>query len=126
MEMEVLGPLVDLAPGASSSMDLVWAACRCPGPIIDVTRYGCCARSLELRRRGSVWRVEGAWGVFEPGRVELRPLRSSECLLERAVSPMEPVNLDDDVQLPEDAAEVELVLISGTGDAVRLASARAS
>ena len=40
MEMEVLGPLIDLAPDAVSSMDLVWAACRCPGPISDITRYG--------------------------------------------------------------------------------------
>ncbi len=123
MEMEVLGALVDLAPGASSSMDLVWVACRCPGPIIGVTRYGCCARSLELLQRGGVWHVQGAWGVFESGRVQLRPLGSPDCLLELSVSPMEPVALDHDVRLPEHVAAVELVLISRTGESVPLARA---
>src|SRR5205085_2335542 len=37
MEMEVLGPLQPLMPGEQTSADLVWAACRCPGPIVDVT-----------------------------------------------------------------------------------------
>jgi Domain of unknown function (DUF4380) len=123
MEMEVLGPQVDLAPDAASSMDLAWAACRCPGPISDVTRYGCCGQALELRPGADGWHVQGAWGVFEPGRVQLRPLGAADCLLEQSASPMQPIKLDHDVQLPEQSAAVELVLITGTGESVRLASA---
>jgi hypothetical protein len=126
MEMEVLGPLVDLAPGESSSLDLVWAACRCPGKIVDVTRYACCGRPLELRHHGDGWQVQGAWGVFESGRVQLRPLGESDVLLERSVSPMEPLILDHDVKLPARSAAVELVLVTGAGESVRLDSASAT
>jgi hypothetical protein len=97
--------------------------CRCPGKITNVTRYACCGQALELRRRGSGWHVQGAWGVFESGRVQLRPIGAPDCLLEQSVSPTEPLLLDRDVQLPEHTAGVELVLINGTGDPVSIASA---
>jgi hypothetical protein len=119
MEMEVLGPLTELVPGATSTIDLVWAACRCPGPVIDVTAYGCCARSLEVR--GS--RALGAWGVFESGRMQLRPLGRPEVLLELAANPLEPVELDHSIRVPEGSAALELTLLTDAGESVHVATA---
>jgi hypothetical protein len=123
MEMEVLGPLVDLAPGAESSADLVWAACRCPGPIVDVTRAGCTGRSLQLQRLGDAWHVRGGFGVFAPGHVQLRALGSSTTLLERPAGPLEPIILDDDIALPQKSAGAELVAFDTTGAAAPIARA---
>jgi hypothetical protein len=124
MEMEVLGPLTDLSPGTSSSVDLTWAACRCPGPVIDITPYGCCGRALELSARGGeMWHVQGAWGVFDSGSVRLLTLPTRELLFEQAASPLEPVELDHDVRVPGGTAGVDLVLLRDRGDSVRLVSA---
>ncbi|MFC1606738.1 DUF4380 domain-containing protein [Candidatus Latescibacterota bacterium] len=39
MELEVMGPLTQLAPGMSSSLDVTWQSCRCSG-VKRVTPYG--------------------------------------------------------------------------------------
>ena len=123
MEMEVLGPLVELEPGDASSMDIVFAACCCPGPIVDVTADVCCGGQLELRPQGRAWRVRGAWGVFESGRMQLRAVGASAVLLEQPVTPLEPLKLDASVQLPEGARGVELVFLRDTASPVVVASA---
>ena len=58
MEMEVLGPLKSLSPGEQASSDLIWAACRCPGQIVDATPHGCVGEPLALSAYG---------GLDEPG-----------------------------------------------------------
>jgi hypothetical protein len=121
MEMEVLGPLVELAPGEDASAEMVWAACRCPGPIRDVTPSGCTAEPLELQPVDGTWRVRGAFGVFASGRVQLRA--GSDVLLELTASPFAPLRLDQVVRLPQSAGAVELAFLDDTGDAVPLATA---
>jgi hypothetical protein len=120
MEMEVLGPLVELAPGEEISADVIWAACRCPGPIRQVSRAGCTAEPLEVKRLAEGCRARGAFGVFAPGRVELRA--GSAVLLERTVSPFKPIRLDDLVDVPDSTRTLELVFVDGTGAASPMAT----
>jgi Domain of unknown function (DUF4380) len=126
MEMEVLGPLVELAPGESSSMALMWAACRCPGPVSNVTRDACCGRPLQVERRGNGWHVSGAWGVFESARVQLRTRGTSDVLLEQTAKPLQPFVLEHDVEMPDNAQVLEVVLVRNTGETLLLASSNAS
>jgi hypothetical protein len=121
MEMEVLGPLVELAPGEDASAEIVWAACRCPGPIRDVGRSGCTAEPLELQSVDGNWRLRAAFGVFAPGQVQLRA--GSDVLLQRSASPLKPLRLDEVVSLPQSARAVELVFLDRTGEAVPLVTA---
>ena len=119
MEMEVLGPLVDLAPGDASSADLEWAVCRCPGPILDVGAAGCTAEPLRLERRGESWRVSGTFGVFVPGRAVLQS--GGHVVLERTVNPFSALRLDDAVSLPDTRAPITLDLVDTSGSTWPLA-----
>jgi hypothetical protein len=120
MEMEVLGPLVELAPGEASSMDLVFAACRCPGPIVDVTAEVSCSRPLALHRLEHQLRVSATYGVFEAGRMQLRDADGG-VLLERPVTPLEPLELD--TLVPEGTRSVELALLRGSAPPLVIATA---
>jgi hypothetical protein len=113
MEMEVLGPLVDLAPGEQASADLVWSACRCPGPIVDTTAVGCTAQRLEVVRHGPGAHVQGTFGVFTPGRAQLREIGSPRALLDVPAGPLAPLCLDQDI----DSADglLELVALDTSG-----------
>ena len=121
MEMEVLGPLVDLLPGEESSADITWAACRCPGPILEVSEAACTAQRLEVQRQAGGWRVRGTFGVFAPGRIQLRA--GSRVVLERSAGPLEPVRLDDVISGPA-PFELTLVALEAAGGAPPIAVAR--
>jgi len=113
MEMEVLGPFESLSPGEQASADITWAACRCPGPILDATPAGCVGTSLKVVRQGDTSHVRGTFGIFTPGVVQLRQQESSRVLLERRAGPQEPVAIDDDIALARGA--LELVALDRTG-----------
>ena len=80
--MEVLGPLVDLAPGGQATADLVWSVCRCPGPIVDATAVSCTTQRLEAVRVGRGAHVRGTFGVFATGWAQLREIRAARVLLD--------------------------------------------
>jgi hypothetical protein len=99
MECEILSPLRRIAPGESTSFRIEWGACRCPGPVVDVTAGGCASRKLRAERQGSdVVRLTGAFGVFDVGTLGVRFLDAGGDLLAQAdlgrVNPLEPVQLD--------------------------------
>jgi hypothetical protein len=121
MEMEVLGPLVDLSPGEDTSADITWAACRCPGPVIDVTEGGCTAERLQVERDADGWRARGTFGVFAPGRIELRA--GSQVVLDRSATPLEAVRVDQAISLPENPPpELTLVSVDAVGAESALAT----
>ncbi len=117
-EMEVLGPLTTLAPGEQAEATIEWGACRCPGPIRAVTAAGCIGQPLTLERQaGQVW-ARGQYGLFAPGRVQLRALRRggpAAVLGEQPAGPLEPLRLDVRAALPEGAIALELVALDSAG-----------
>ena len=74
MEVEILSPFQHIAPGHTASFHIEWGACRCPGPIIDVTEGGCVGRRLLAQRNGDYIYLSGAFGVFDQGTLELNGL----------------------------------------------------
>ncbi len=66
MELEIMGPLVQLRPGESSSLDVTWAACRCSG-VRKVTPYGVVARPPVVE--GDT--VKAKFGVFYGGYLKV-------------------------------------------------------
>ena len=115
MEMEVLGPLEPLAPGQAASAAIEWAACRCPGRILDVTPAGCVARPLAVVREAGWTRVRGTFGLFAPGRVQLRQAASARTLLERHGGPLAPLELDEALDLDLGPGALELVVLDEAG-----------
>src|ERR671931_537771 len=88
-----------------------------PGPATR-TLYG--DRGPRAACRPITWRrdqrgpgVGGAFGVFAPGRVQVRA--GAHVLLERPAGPLESIRLDDQVTAPESSAEVELVYVDAAG-----------
>jgi hypothetical protein len=71
VELEALGPLVDLAPGERSTLEVEIGACAAPAPVLAVGAHGCVSRRLCARREGDALRVECCAGTFASGRAEL-------------------------------------------------------
>lgn len=111
MEMEVLSPLVHLEPGGTSSAELLWSACRCPGPILHVTALGCIGQPLTVTGA----RAQGAFGVFAAATARLLAQPSGHVLLEQDASPFEPLVLDRSVALPDGTQALNLVLAEPNG-----------
>jgi Domain of unknown function (DUF4380) len=110
MEMEVLGPLQRLSPGEQASADLIWSACRCPGGVVDATTAGCVSDPLRVEPHGETCHVTGTFGVFAPGRAQLRIKGTANVLIDRVAGPLQPVVLDDEIAVPRGAA-LELVVV---------------
>ena len=66
MELEVMGPLTQLAPGRSSSMDVTWGICRCSG-VKKVLPVGVVVEDLTYKDNV----VSGKFGVFYGGILQL-------------------------------------------------------
>lgn len=71
MEMEVLSPLRQLAPGASQSLDIDWGVAACPAPIVGVGPLGCINRPLTIRDKGNGLVASGSFGLYYPGKAAL-------------------------------------------------------
>ncbi len=128
METEILSPMLTIAPGASESFALEWGACRCPGPIVDVTDAGCVAEPLKAVLAGGFCRLTGAFGVFDVGELALvwrdqqGKILQSDVL--REVNPLSAVLLDCVVPAPEGAVSVDCqTTVSACGKRSLLATA---
>jgi hypothetical protein len=128
MEAEVLSPFRDIAPGAIASFDIEWGACRCAGPILDVTAAGCVSRHLTVTSSGGHAALAGTFGVFEVGRLELTWLNSSGAAVAsehlQPVTPLTLVQLDLRTALPAHAAGLRLDVVTRGGQRRELAAAR--
>ncbi len=114
MEVEVLSPFQYIEPEHSVSFRIEWGACRCPGPIIDVTEGGCASRKLQVTRSENYAHVAGAFGVFDSGQLKLEWLDRTGSVLEPVVlgpvSPLGVVTLDHMCTVPPLATQVRLIV----------------
>ncbi len=116
MEAEVLSPLRDIAPGATTSFDIEWAACRCSAPIVDVTEGGCISQPMSLRRYGAWAKLTAVFGVFDVGQVEFVWLDDHGApVATQSFGTALPANLvwlDQEVERRADAAQGRLELVT--------------
>lgn len=115
MEAEVLGPLREIPPGESTTLDLKWDACLCPGPIVAVDEGGCAARPLTAVSLDPAFaRVQGSFGVNAVGELHFVWLDEQSRPLGRVgAGPAEPfaaVILDRVLPVPAGAVGLELRL----------------
>ncbi len=114
LEVEVLGPLRTLQPGEKTSLALEWAFARCPGPVAHVNEVGCVQSSLQISADGRWARVQGAFGCFEAGQVELAWFNVEGKVLEniplQPASPLSVLHVDRTVSLPAGAKQGRLYL----------------
>ncbi len=66
-ELEVLGAEQEIAPAATTTMTVEWAACRVAGPLLAVTEGGVTVRPLQI----AAGRARGSFGVFDVGTATL-------------------------------------------------------
>jgi Domain of unknown function (DUF4380) len=112
VELEALGPLVDLAPGEQSTLEVEIGACAVPAPVLAVGAHGCVSRPLTARREGDGLRVAGCAGTFASGPAQLAWLeRGGHELGVHALgeaSPHAPVDVSAVVEPPSGAAAIAL------------------
>ncbi|MEU0156118.1 DUF4380 domain-containing protein [Micromonospora fulviviridis] len=123
LESEVLGPLVDLAPGEHTDLTVRLSMFRCTGSPRRVTPGGVVLRPLHVERSGHGLRLTGAFATVTDGRVLCRILAGDGTPIAdqpsaTAVAGGE-LNLDVRAQDRPDAAAVELTVVRpGTAEAV--------
>jgi hypothetical protein len=119
MEAEINSPIVRLDPGESYAMDTQWLPTRMGSELKSVTYAGAVGRSLTAVSTPSGLTLEGSFGVFFAGQLEVRFYdgRGSRRGTARIqdVSPPTLVTLQQTVQAPADTARVSLHLIDRRG-----------
>ncbi|MGE5603412.1 MAG: hypothetical protein ACM30E_10190 [Nitrososphaerales archaeon] len=128
METEILSPFRHMAPGASASFDIEWGACRCAGPILEVSGAGCTSRPLQVSREGERATVTGTFGVFDVGELELVWLDQDRAPVAReklgAVTPLALVELERTLAVPLGFGALRLDVVAAAGERRPLAAAR--
>jgi hypothetical protein len=115
MEVEILSPYRHIEPGQTTSFQIEWGACRCPGPILDVTEGGCTGEKFLAKRDGETVRIRGGFGVFDEGMLRLEWVdqagQAIDSLNLGAVSPRNFISLNQQYSAPPEASQVQLVVI---------------
>ena len=72
-ESELLSPFARLQPGKSYTWRYQWSACRIGGdfPVIGCSDAGLISQPLTARRNGDRLRLQGRFGVFHLGRLQM-------------------------------------------------------
>lgn len=119
MEAELNSPLIRLAPGESYAMDTQWFPARMGSELVNVTYAGAIGRPLTAASAPDGVALAGEFGVFFAGHLEARfydrqgsRLGSTKI---RDVTPIEIVNLQQNVPAPGETARVSLHVIDGGG-----------
>jgi hypothetical protein len=124
METEVLSPIYEFQPGESHTFSIDWGACRSSGRILDVQSGSCCSQKLSAQVSEKGVRLNGVFGVFDVGNLLLTWLdgsgEASGSVLLDAVSPADPVILDQIFQPPVAATGVEVSVLADADGAVRI------
>ena len=122
LELEVLGPLVDLQPQQQTSFTIDWYATRIDGPILKVSEAGVCRQRLAVARDGARGRATAHIGVFHQGTIDLLGLPAADAKAAKPValgsyyvSPTEAFQLDVEVALPPTVGVLVLMLRDGEG-----------
>jgi hypothetical protein len=124
METEVLGPLYTFQPGEKRSMHIDWGVCRADGPILDAQPAGCASRRLTALHQDGRVRLDGQFGVFDQGVLMLAWLDADgealASLLLNDAAPDQLITIDQTVDAPPSAAQVELTVIAASDNEQRL------
>lgn len=108
LEVEVVSPIVDLAPGGRYTFTEDWWAARVHGPIFQVNQAGAIAESLHLEGDS----LSATCGVFHEGKAQVVFIGGDgEVLGEgqaHAVTPLETFNLREKIKVPQGAVRAEL------------------
>jgi len=114
LEVEVLSPLRQLAPGESYTFTENWYAARCPTPVVAANEVGVISTPLTAETMADTIRVKGTFGVFHESTASFAFYGADDKLLAKsgsvAVSPLEVWKLDEVMRLPEGAVRVAIVL----------------
>jgi hypothetical protein len=113
IELEVLGPMTDLAPsGGSTTFTIDWYAAHVHGPVIAATRAGVVCNRLAMGQ-GSVF--SGKYGPFYSGRVDLLFNNSTVAARSYAVTPLDSLQINEAITVPGGATKVALCLYNSAG-----------
>jgi len=119
MEVEVLSPLKELAPGESYSFNVDWYAARCPGPIVDANEVGVVNEPLRVEASDNKVNVTGSFGVFYPGSASVifkdaegRVLDTSKPI---PVDPQQVFVLNKRFNLPRNTSAIEIEIRDAEG-----------
>ena len=125
IECELISPFARLLPGETYSWRYEWHASNVGGnfPVRDYNTLGVISEPLAAYRSGAKVRLSGRFGVFQPGVAQVQfldasgqSLRSGE--FRASASPMIPLVLNAQEDLPANAETVALSLQSETGQAL--------
>ena len=110
MEAEINSPLIELAPGASYTMDTEWVPTRIGKDLTAVTQIGVVERPLFAIATSKGTQLSGSFGVFFPGKLVAysldahgKEITSMELL---TVDPRTSVELNAIIKAPLTAASV--------------------
>ncbi len=114
MEAELNSPLVRLEPGESYAMDTKWFPTRAEDDFVTVADAGVVDRPLAASAAGDKVLLAGSFGVFFPGQLaaylyDQRGVNLCVIPLQR-VSPLDLLNLHQEIQVPPSAVRVSLHL----------------
>lgn len=114
LEVEVLSPLRQLAPGESYTFTENWYAARCPTPVVAANGVGVISTPFTAQATAGTVQLKGTFGVFHEGTASFAFYGADDQLLAKsgsvAVSPLEVWKLDEVMRLPEGAVRVAIVL----------------
>jgi hypothetical protein len=127
LEVEVLSPLVDLAPGVSYTFTEDWYAAKVHGPILEVNEAGAIRNRLRAEGDDGSVQLMGTYGVFYVGVAEIvfEDLSGhiTGCGGTLAVSPSETFVLDRTCELPSGTKKIVLELTNKDGELVGILDA---
>ena len=115
MEAEINSPMVRLQPRETYAMDTEWYPTRAGKEVLEVTEVGVITKHLNVTNGSGTSKLTGSFGVFYPGKVVARFLdkegkQISELKL-RGVTPSEPLNLREKINVPKSANRLALHLL---------------
>ena len=122
VEVEVLGPLVDLAPNQSTNFVIDWYSTHIDGPILRATDAGVCKRRVSVQVTDKLAHVRGLFGVFQGGTIELLAMPGTDAKQNKPtslgsyyVTPLEAMPLDVEVRLPNGTTHVMAIVRDAMG-----------
>jgi hypothetical protein len=119
VEVEVLGPLVDLAPNDSTKLVENWYAARSLGPVLDVKAAGLVTKKLTVLRSADSVTLTGTFGVFYSGKAKTQFFDASGAVVATAdsvnVVPNDSLRIDRKLGVPAGAASLRVALFDAAG-----------
>lgn len=117
IEIEVLGPLTDIAQGDSTAYTETWYAARIKGDIHTANHAG--AVRVRLSYNPATFSVNGEYGIFNSGSLRLKYFNASGQEIDVddavAVNAADKFTLNETISLPEGADIIKLMAYDAEG-----------